>query len=431
MSLALKLLVLFNCAVIYGFLFWSSLRHPRVFVWIYLIVSTQFFGFIDHQAIEIEGLFNVMLFLNITVVVSSVLLLVLGRRSLKGARWFLIGITGIFTFGVIYPVINGHSGIVYAITDGQEVTTYALLAYLLVNRSKFGYAYIERVFGVLGVLLSIIIIYGRIAQHPLPAYDLLSKDTPRQGLRVYHEIYIYFGFILIIARGLWTRFSQTDVVSLLIMFFGLAFQGHRSIFLSAVGTVGLFAIYTGQIRTQIKMYFGAALFGTLGLIFVGFEGFRNLLVSPVQEILNQQGAIEARFRLNAIRWSYFVDRPWFGYGFIDNKSSLGQELVAKANSPHAKLMGTIDAGYIDLLTRFGIVGTVGFLLSYIPFIKKALSDRSRYILVMTGLYILSLYIVSITWSPFTYEFGIVPISFAIFLITKYRNKLITAKRISE
>jgi len=422
MSLALKLLVLLNAAVIYGFLFWGSLRRPRFFVWFYLIVSTQFFGFVDHQTIEIEGLFNVMLFLNITMVISSIVLVILGRRSLKGARWFLIGVTAVFIFGTVNPVLNGHSGVFHAVTDGKDITTYALLAYLLVNRRAFRYKNVERIFRILGVVLACILVYGRIAQHPLPAYDLLNENFPQQGIRVSHEMYIYLGFLLTMARGLQTRFSQADLIILVIMFAGLAAQGHRSILLGAIGTVGLLAIYTGRLRVQMKLYAGAALCGMLGFAFVGLEGIRELLILPVQEILQQGGAIEARFRLNAIRWSYFVDRPWFGYGFIDNKSPLGQELVAKANSPHAQLLGTIDAGYIDLLTRFGIVGAVVILSAYLPFIRQALSDRSKYVVVMFGFYLFSLYVVSITWSPLTYEFGIVTISFVMFLIIKYEER---------
>jgi O-antigen ligase len=112
------------------------------------------------------------------------------------------------------------------------------------------------------------------------------------------------------------------------------------------------------------------------------------------------------------------ERPWAGYGFVDETSPLGRRFMTAADSRFEQTLGTVDGGYLDLLVRFGILGTSALLLTFGGLPLRVLRSRDGDAAASgAALFLLSYYPVAVTWSVFSYAHGIAPAILAFFLVS--------------
>ena len=68
-----NVLMILTGALVLIFITIISLKKPIVYMWLYLLTSTKFLGFADFSSIEIRGMFNVMLYMNIISIISIII----------------------------------------------------------------------------------------------------------------------------------------------------------------------------------------------------------------------------------------------------------------------------------------------------------------------------------------------------------------------
>ena len=86
-------------------------------------------------------------------------------------------------------------------------------------------------------------------------------------------------------------------------------------------------------------------------------------------------------------------------------------------------LSVIDSGYVDLLTKYGVIITLLYLFLFskiiiVPFHKKNRVKNKNDRMINMATYLSQYYIVNLTWSVFTFAHGIVPMSLAIFILYK-------------
>jgi O-antigen ligase len=206
----------------------------------------------------------------------------------------------------------------------------------------------------------------------------------------------------------------------MVLLTGIALQPHRSIFLSSLAGAAVIFLYRSPFNVKIRVAFAVVAVIGSACLFIKADTLSAAFTEPVREVLEQTGAIEARRNINSFRWDEIRNRPLLGHGFIDETSDFGESFYLASDSRFRQTLGTIDSGYVDALARFGIVGTIIILIQYImvvsiPFRMKSYGTVER---LMPAVFLATYFIISMTWSVFTYKHGIIPAAIAIYLITK-------------
>lgn len=392
------------------------LPRPRLFFAGYLIVSTKLFGFLP-QALGALTL-SMMFFLNLVVLLGVALRRGKGKLfSNKKISLFLAGIGGLIAFGIVYPRWLGYSGITSAVIDGKDMFSYAVLAYLAINYRQFDFNYFLKLFCSVACVLVVLLILGKITHFCPPSYYRKEfEDT----IAVCHSTYIAFAACLLAPRLL-ERTTPANLALFIFLGVGLVLQGHRALLLTT--SLALFLFFFLRAPRRLKL--ASALIGLPLLLafplFGNGELFERLIADPIAE-LRGEGAIEARERINVLRYEYIRERPLLGYGFIDESSSLGSEIELEARSRFEQTLSVVDSGYVDMRVRFGIVGTavfcllILFVLSGAPKKQKKLDNEQLAMLLLATAY----FLINYTWSVFTYGFGIVCLGPAIHLMYQKR-----------
>lgn len=183
-------------------------------------------------------------------------------------------------------------------------------------------------------------------------------------------------------------------------------SGFRSLSLS------IFLILFLNFCSKIKFKSSTSnfLFKYFGFIFFTFTMF----YIPYYYLSNDS-AIVSRFKINQERFYILNERPLFGYGFIGKDSEVGKVISDASLSRHSSTIKVVDAGYLDLLLRFGYIGT--FIYLYILFKLSSLNININKI-YLSDSFIISLIFINFTLSVFSFSIGLVP-----FFIACYVNQL--------
>ena len=246
LTVILIFLILLYCLIL-------SLRKPIVFLWIYVLASTQFLGLFDLTTVEIEGVFNVILYLNIITMLS---ILISGYKKGFFDRtplFFLAIVSALFTFGVIYPTYMGYSNIVSSVTDGKDLLCYFLLGYLLVNKDKIRLDHIYNLVGIIGMSLSIIVIISSITEFRPPAYlPIYPKLGSKHGIHIYYATFISLALFFHLIHILKKQLHYRNILKFVLLITGLTVQGHRSVFLSSLLIIFCGFLYLSSFDLKAK-----------------------------------------------------------------------------------------------------------------------------------------------------------------------------------
>ena len=180
------------------------------------------------------------------------------------------------------------------------------------------------------------------------------------------------------------------------LFTGIVISDYFSLTVSALGIIAG-TITFRIIDSKKKFYlFVLLVFIIISLIYVTY--------APTLESLlgSQNEALTSRERHNEFRMFLIQQHFWDGYGFLGKESKLVLS-VASQGSAYMESLSFIDSGYIDMMGRFGLVGTVMLCLTHLLYIRQfRLNDKT----VAFILLVLSFFAVNITWSVFTFPMGI-------------------------
>ena len=405
------LLILFYIvAIILG------IKNPTYFVIYYILASSKFLGFIDPSLFIIGGVEIGYFGLNIITIISIFFhkeWYNLPKNMLPLALLFFL----MLIYGLLKPVFDDNSTIIKAVIASKEVWYYSLFFYLFATRNHIDKRVLIIFIKYLGVYLAFIYLVGALLPQIIPPlyYNGLH-------IRTFFPTYISLALFLFSIDLKFSRIRLlSDRIFVVILILGLCLARHLSL---AVMTILGFIIYKYVYSKQLILQ----KYSVIALLFVSFfttifsiiflQDFYYEIINTINGIISgEDGALSSRDIYNEFRWEAINQKKEFGYGYLHKSSDIMRFMGADDSNRFMESLGVIDSGFVDMLTKFGYVGTILILLIYvrysiIGFFKKNVNPLS----VIMSMYLIQYIFINYTWSVYTFSHGIIPASIAFFYL---------------
>jgi len=418
----IELLVILFFIFIFTYVGYMS---PTKFIILYLLSTTKFFGFLD-----LEGMSGALMGFNFFFFVLYLIAFCLAiiennkielRIDVKRIPIFLYFII-IFSHGILYPSIMGFSSVFPSIIAGKHFFIFFILLYMINKKSSIDFHLIKKTVIFLSIIISLIIFVYAITGITTPFYEqkTMLDGSPQGIIQVYFLTYISLSVFLLLREYMHDTKVKSQAIFLIIFFISiLAISGHRSIFFTTLifSLLFIFIKLFKRILTKINK---PIIISSSIIIFLTFVG---LFLSFYFQEINEIGgvvdpAIASRYIYDALRIDLISYRPFFGYGFIHPSSSIMSQLLIDFSSVYKETLTTVDSGYIDLMVRFGAIGTIFYLFpfAYISLKRIILNKKYNYSQILLAFFIAQYFAVNIVWSVFSYDHGLVTLVIAVFLL---------------
>lgn len=394
--------------VIIGFLYlttqtYLALSKPKLFVLSYLLYLTSFFGFIPNS-IRIGG-DEIGLFYQSVLMMFSYLIFY--KNSLeypKCIRFLLFSILALYICGLLYPFVAGYTSFFHAVIASKDFSTVFFMHYLFVHKRSLSVSWIRKCIYILGggfmIVFLLLIFTGFIPPEYVKKAGVIQYDYPTLFSLA---IFVYLGSVKRIeSRVLGSLF-------VIVWLLGMQYEDHLAIMVTtALGA--LFIIFRLPILYFITKF--------QRLLFVSILLVGSMFLSPLSkylEILYSTPSFVSRSIYNADRIRMISEKPFLGYGFL-HKSALNVE----DSHVYNESLSFIDSGYLDLLGKFGILGTIFFLIVLtIPFFQA----NDDILLLSLKVYFLQFFLLNITWSVFSFTMGLIPLGLALYLFHLHSKEI--------
>lgn len=398
------------------FSFLLALRYPTYYVIFYFLISTKFLGFFSIESYFIvSGTAIAMPVLNVITLLASIITITDYQIPKKVFQFITVFLTFLI-FGIIYPAHLGFESISQAIIASKEFWSISILIYLTANRVGFDKNLLIKVIEYTGLYLALIYIIYIIFKLAPPAY---ATDN---YIRVYYPTYISLAAFLYYRKLQNLRISLSlFLITEVILFTGIVIAGHLSLFIGTLFSLGLIVLFYINNKFDIRRFLfrSIVICSALFVILVSSSNIRNTISNKIDSIIDGTDvALTSRDTYNNFRWQAISERPMLGYGFIHKSSHISQKFKTIENNRFAESFGVIDSGYVDLIVKFGYLGALIFLLLWGSFTIKVLLNSTRYQVyqIIMAAYLLQYFLVSYTWSLFTFSHGLIPAFLAIYLM---------------
>lgn len=383
-----------------------SLRKPTFFVCAYILYYTQFLGFISNQLLIAGVDFGAILF-NCTLLLSLFIKTPYVKEWDGTSKITIAFFASFFLYGIFKPVLDGNQNIVFGIKASKSFLPYVFLVYLILYRKHIAF---EKVFNwILTISLYFSILY------------IINAS----GIRIVPPCYVKHDFIqcsfdsfypFSIAVLLYYKYIGKDVAfyypKIILLLIGIIIGGYFSI--AATTILLLIVIYFHRRVASITDYIFIGLFALfyLYVVFVIIEQTEWY----VELQRSQMNALITRERYNEFRWKIIEQHIWIGAGFLYKTSMI---VKSYASTGYRETFTFIDAGYVDLLGRFGLCGV--FLFLAYPFTILVRSLKIKYLFPFSA-FIFQFFCVNYTWAVFSYPMGILVLSLSYAFIMQELKK---------
>ena len=390
---------------------------PTGFVIFYVLVSTKFLGFLGIDDVFIfGGIASGQFTLNFIT-----LLMALGKKlSVKyETKTFLFVIPFLlFMFwGIALPIIQNTGTIVTSVIASKEFWTISFFIYLYQNKGELK---VEKILGFIywiGIYLSLNYVVYLLFQITPPFYQEVKYEI-REYTRGFFPTYIS---MTVFITYYWSYSKNMrlfyQLLTYLILFTGLLLAGHKSLLIGTLVSLFSLVLFYEFKHHILKVLFRLVLLTVIILAFVFYYQNEIRLIKEVI-IIDSAISTSSRATYNQFRWDAITERPIAGYGFIHHNSSLVKRLSPDPQNPYMQQMGSIDSGYIDLLTKFGYIGMIIYLVIWAYTILLPVFNRTKFGLLEYSMsfYLIQFFLVNYTWSVFSYAHGLIPGFLAMYLI---------------
>lgn len=369
---------------------------------ILLIIITRFFGFtnISSTTYNFALIFYLLIF--------SLTVNILNKKILIQEIIILIITLIYFCYGVFKPVIDDNSLLRYSFSASWEFASWLFIIFwstiLNINlKSKNLDLKCSWAFTIFAYALSIILISNFLFDINLSGYIKIEKI-----IHIHMPSILPVAFFLTLIKLIQSNNSlkYTDFIGIILIIIGIYLESHRSIFFGILIGFLLFSL----IRISKKLSLTNNIFFFSFLLIISF-----LLLDAILFLLLKDDAFASRFYINEYRFIFFKENPFFGYGFIDPDSKLGNKMFLLSNNRFTETFGSVDFGYLDLFLKFGLFGGFLFLFFLLWIAFKAILSNDL-ISQLAGSFLIALFFINITWSMFLYPNGIFLTSLLITII---------------
>ena len=377
---------------------------PKYFLYLYFLFTSSFLGFFPKDILIEER--DIGLYYQSILLIIPYLLNYQKNSLPKYIRISLDLLIIVYIYGVLQPLFVGNSSILQSITESKNFSTLFLTHYLFSNRKHFSTEYINKLIYFFGYYFTFILLLFLV--DIIPPFYVKNEDR---------DIEFYYPTILslfvIIKAGKAKSLKQKVEAFFLILIWavGMSKEGHAAIMLTTTMS-SLIILF----RIPIIVFVEKFSYLLLGIVLA----LTLLYILPTEKIIDEltnDPSITSRDTYNKLRMEFIKERPLMGYGFMHKTA-----MEVDSSTIYTESLSFIDTGYIDLLGKFGYIGTV-FYLSILIFLffRKNIDARS----VNMRVYFLQLCPVNITWSVFSFSVGLLALGLAIYLYNMPSKKIYT------
>ncbi len=403
-------------ALFYTIAIYLGVRKPSYYVIYYILASTKFLGFVDPGSFIIGGIEIGYFGLNLITVFS----LFFYRQWYdlpKQIKPLMLLFFLMLTYGLFKPVFDGNSSIIKALISSKELWYYALFFYLFVYRDLIHKALMVSFIKYLGVYLASMYIVGTI----LPQ---ITPPSYYNGLhvRTFFPTYISLALFLF---SIDLKFSNVRRLNhriyVVILILGLCLARHLSLaVMSILGFIVYKYVYNRHLILQKYSIFALLVISFFVTIFsiVFVQDLYYDVINTINGIVTgEDGALSSRDIYNEFRWRAINENKAFGYGFIHKSSKLMNYLGSDTSNRFMESLGVVDSGFVDMLAKFGYVGTAIILGIYIKYsVTGFFRPYVNPLSLVLSMYLLQYIFINYTWSVYTFSHGIIPACIAFYFM---------------
>ena len=385
-----------------------AVKNPNYFLLFYILATTKFLGFVDPSSFVVGGVEIGYFGLNI-IAIFGVLFQKKWYIMPHKMQWFIYFILLMLVYGIVKPFLDSNSSLFLSFMASKETWFYFLFLYLVVYQHKIDNKLFLKFIKYLGVYLSFVYIISRISVQFIPPV-YYSDNIVRTFFPTYISLAIFIYAIKIkfdVVR------SMRDRITIIILFLGLFLAAHLSLtIMTFAGFVLYKYVYDKNLSlnkfTISRFVFIAFFASSILLLTVG--GLYDRISSNIEAVISgEDNALQARDIYNEFRWEAIEKRKTMGYGFIHQSSSFMKDIKISGSNRFMERFTVIDSGYVDLLIKFGYLGTSIFIVILLIYYSQGFfSPYKNPMSLVMSIYLMQYLFINYTWSVFTFAHGIVP-----------------------
>lgn len=397
--------------------FLLAIKKPTYYVIFYLLANTKFLGFFDiSEAFIIGGTGLGFPMLNIITIIT-VFFSTNWHKITKEHLYFILFFLLILIGGIIYPIYLGLESLQQAIISSKELWVIFFFIYLVSYKNSLNIDLILKSIKLIGLYISLVYIIYIITGFAPPSYIIENYVKAFFPTFMSLSLFIYF------VDYQENKISKIKFLYIfLFLITGIILALHLSLVIGTVFSLFLINFLYKNNKFSFSNFLTKLIIflSILFIILVSSQNLRYNVFSTIEAIIyGKDSALSSRDIYNEFRWKAIEKRPYFGYGFIHKSAPITKKFNKIKNNRFAESFGVIDSGYVDMLIKFGYLGTFFYLLLWGKYILKPLFNptKNTFIQLAMAAYILQYYLISYTWSVFTFSHGLIPAFIALFLIT--------------
>ena len=417
-----------------------SLWRREFLVFFILLVASQALGLIHEYSFGVKGYFDIN---SIIVIISAFAVLASFQRvgDLRKSIFvkYFVPILLLWSYGIIYPWAAGYSSLFYSIKASKAyMNFFCFFAVFLFIRNEKQINLSWTFIGWLAVYYSIFEILGNLSYGYVFSF---FQYTYRPEQTIFHKVYLpvytvmLIFFFLALYHLLFKMKKTRKVFSLIIYTLGVFLTFFRAYILGLCFVIPFILVMKGDKKkaifsTSILISLIAVSLLILLTLSSGSKGYGNLfhsfVSSGIEELYYYRGgSLVGRDAVARGRKIIVEKKLWTGWGFLDKDSNMGKKLRPFVGAAGAGELGFVDKGYLDVVSKFGIIGCVilygTFVLVFFRLIgllkaEKSLDFQAK-VFACAGCVLIFL-CVQLTHADLTRQYGILPLSIIMGLIDR-------------
>jgi hypothetical protein len=406
----------------YGFAFLLAANRPNSFVLFYLLASTKFLGFVDPASFIVGGIEVGYFGLNL-VALFGIFFKKNWVELPKNSIVIIILILVLIFYGILRPILNDYSSVKQAVIASKDAWYYVIFIYLFVYYDNIDINKLMKFVKWVSIYFTInYCLFFVVPAIIPPAYSHVSH------VRTFFPTYIslaIFLYLIELKLGAEKPFKIYALISFL--FLGLIFATHSALtIMTLFGTVLYLFVYNEDLKIKRDIIIKLTAIGVfaIALALLYINGLYQGIIDKANSILYSEDlALQTRDLYNKFRWDAINDEPIFGYGYIHQSSKLmAQFKLVAGDSAFMERFTVVDSGYVDLLIKYGYLGT-GIMLFILCryFMFGFFKKYKNHMTLAMSLYLVQYLFINYTWSVYTFSHGIIPGAIAFYFIIMYQD----------
>ena len=373
--------------IVYAFVLTTwSFTHPTRYVMGYFIYVSSYLGWFN-QDILIGGVEYGEFLFNLLALLPVIFRWIEIDVRIKAVIIFL---SMFYLYGLIKPIIDGHQGWMLSVKASKSMTAYFFLFYVIAFYKQMEWEKIFRFLKIIAVYYAFLYIINWIGLPIRPPF-YIKQDF----IQCFFDSFMLLALCYQLTKE--NPFALNNLWICVVLLGGIYVGGYFSLLVVALFILGVIFLSQSVMHPLVWMMlaFSVVLLFVIGII------CEEALWHIWKE---HQAALDSRSYYNEFRWQLIAKEFLGGYGYLSRDTRLVSLNSMADSSSYMTDLSFVDAGYVDLLGRFGLIGTILLLLVPGYFLWKTTWNRQTLPFILM---VISFYAVNVTWSVFSYPQGII------------------------